>query len=200
MKMKKFSMVVLFWLLLAGVCSAQTFEFKLDAGSKSLSAGAHFKSDLGDGYLKAGLSGVLTDDSSTEYKWGAIRVTVGNDTIVEGLRCELGLKGVFGDAEEGTRSGDVAALAFTIHGGYIIPQKVGPVTFEVFSELSYAPELLSFRDTEDYLEGSIGLGVQLIKNATLTVAYTVYDLSMEDGPGDWSLDEGVVRAGILMRF
>lgn len=198
--MKKLSMVVLFWLFLAGICSAQTFEVTLDAGSKSLSAGAFFKSEMGDGYLKAGLSGVYTDDDNTEYKWGGIRVTVGNDTIIEGLRCELGLKGVFGDAEDAGRSGDVGALAFTIHGGYIIPQKVGPVTFEVFSELSYAPELLSFEDTESYLEGSIGVGVHLIKNAALTLTYTVYDLDMENGPGDWTLDEGVARAGIHMRF
>ena len=193
-------MVVLIWSLMVGLCAAQSLELSLDAGSKSLSAGAHYRYDLYNGYLKAGLVGIYTDDGGTEYKWGALRVVAGNDTILEGLTCEVGVKGLLGDAENASHSGDVGAMGFTIHAGYTFPKKLIPIPIEVFSDLTYAPDLLSFQDTEKYLEGSIGVGVHIIKNASLTLTYTAYDVDMENGPGDWSLDEEVLRAGIVMRF
>ncbi len=200
MRMKRLLMVVCVWLLTAGVSVAQSWEINLDAGLTSLQAGAHYRKDMGNGYLKAGISGLYTDDDNTEYKWGGLSVAAGNDTMVQGLRCEVGLKGIFGNAEDGRHSGDVAALAFTVHAGYTFPKKIMPIPLEVFTDLTYAPKMLSFQDTETFTQASLGVGVHIISNASIVLTYTAYDVDMEDGPGNWTLDENVIRAGVVLRF
>jgi hypothetical protein len=200
LKMKRLLMVVCVWLLMAGVSVAQSWEFNLDAGLNSLQAGAHFRKDMGNGYLKAGISGLYTDDDDTEYKWGGLSVAAGNDTIVKGLRCEVGLKGIFGDAEDGRYAGDVGALAFTVHAGYTFPKRIMPLPIEVFTDLTYAPEMLSFQDTKMFTAASLGVGVHIISNASVVLTYTAYDVDMENGPGNWTLDENVIRGGVVLRF
>jgi hypothetical protein len=200
MMMKKLCLILLILMALTGICLAETLEFQLEAGSKSLSGGAHYRTDLVQGFVKVGIKGVYTDDDDTQYKWGGVRVVVGNDTMVEGLSCEVGVVGLYGDAEDGNRSGDVGALAFAIQGNYLFPERMLPIPIEVFSSINYSPDLMSFADTKSYAEFNLGLGVQVIQNASVILTYTKYKVEMEEGPGDWNLDEDVLRAGIVLRF
>ena len=198
--MKKLCLILLISMALTGICLAESLEFQLDAGSKSLSGGAHYRTDLVQGFLKAGITGVYTDDDDTQYKWGGVRVAVGNDTMVEGLSCEVGVVGLYGDAEDGNHSGDVGALAFAIQGNYLFPERILPIPIEVFSSINYSPDLMSFADTKSYTEFNLGLGVQVIQNASVTLTYTKYQVDMKEGPGDWDMDEDVLRGGIVLRF
>lgn len=193
-------MAAMVWFLLVGICKAQSFEFSLDAGSKSIHASADYRKNMDNGYLETGISGLFTDDDDIEYKWGVLKISAGNDTLVQGLRCEIGLKGIFGSAEDAPRSGDVGALAFAIHAGYTFPKTILPIPIEIFSDLTYAPDPLSFQDTKAFTELRIGLGVHIINNASLYINYAAYSVDMKNGPGDWTLDEGVIRAGVAMRF
>jgi hypothetical protein len=200
MMMKKLLMFGLVWLLLTGICSAQSLELTLDAGSKSIYAGGDYRIEVDNGYMKAGIAGLYTDDDDTEYKWGIVKLVAGNDTMVQGLQCEVGLKGILGNSEDDGYSGDVGALAFTLYGGYTFPHNLVPIPIEIFSQLTYAPEPLSFQDTKLFTEMSLGVGVHIIKNAAVTLTYTSYDIDMENGPGNWTLDKDVLRAGVVMRF
>lgn len=200
MMMKKLFVGLAVWMAMTGVSMAQSFEFQLDAGSKSLSAGAHYRTYVAQGFVKGGIIGVYTDDDETEYQWGGLRLVAGNDTLVPGLTCEVGLVALFGDAEDRRHEGDVGALAFEVQGRYVFSERVFPIPIELFSSIRYAPDLLSFRDTDSYGEFNLGVGVELIKNASVVATYTKYQVDFEEGPGSWDLDEDVLRAGIVLRF
>ena len=200
MMMKKLCVILLILMALTGICLAESFEFQLDAGSKSLYGGAHYRTDLVQGFVKFGITGLYADDDDTKYKWGGVRAAVGNDTMVEGLSCEVGIIGLYGDAEDRNHSGDVGALAFAIQGKYLFPERILPIPIEVISSINYSPELMSVADTKSYTEFNLGLGVQVIQNASVILTYTKYQVEMEEGPGDWELDEDVLRGGIVLRF
>ena len=200
MMMKKLSLCVVIWMALTGLCMAQSFEFQLDAGSKSLSAGAHYRKDVTKGYVKAGVVGVYTDDDDTKYNWGGVRVVAGNDTLIEGLSFEVGVVTLFGSAEERHREGDLGVLAIEVQGKYLFPERVMPIPIKVFSSIRHAPDLMSFRDTDTYTEFNLGLGVQLIENASIDLTFTRYEVDFEAGPGPWELNEDVLRAGIVLNF
>jgi hypothetical protein len=200
MMMKTLCFGVVIWMALTGLCMAQSFDFQLHAGSKSLSAEAHYRNDLAQGYAKIGLVGVYTDDGDTQYNWGGVRVVVGNDTLVQGLSCEVGMVALYGDAEDRHYEGDVGTLAFDIRGKYLFPERVLPIPLEVISSIRYSPDLMSFRDVETYTEFNLGLGVQLIENASVTLIFTKYLVDFEAGPGPWELDEDVIRGGIVLHF
>lgn len=198
--MRKLSWAIVIWLSLAGFCMAETWELNLDAGPTSVSGGVDYNRPLANGFVKAGLSGVYTDDDDMEYKWAEFSFTAGSDTIQPDLTCEVGLKCIIGDAEEGGRSGDIGALAFTAQVGYLLPRRVIPIPLELFTGLTYSPAPLSFMDTENYLSLDLGMGVHIIENAHVLLEYSAYEVDMESGPGDWTLDDGVIRLGIIMRF
>jgi hypothetical protein len=199
--MKKLCFAITIWLALTEICLARPTELHLDASNESLSAGGHICSNLEQGYIKTGIMGVYADDDDeTEFKWGGIRVVAGNDTIVKGLTCEVGLFGLVGDAKYRTRSGDIGALAFSIQGKYLFPEHVVRIPIEVFNRIAYAPNLLSFLDTERFFEFSLGAGVQVIKNALVTLTYTRHQVDLDSEQSSWDLDENIIRAGIMIRF
>ncbi len=185
---------------LTSMCWADGYGFSLRAGSTSVAADGYFKRDLNTGYLKTGAGVVYTDDDDMNYQWLDLNVMVGSEFLAPGLTCEIGLAGLFGDAEDGRFSGDVGAIAFSGRVAYLFDRSVMPIPLELFATLDYAPEILSLRDTKKYTAYSLGAGLQIVENATIFLEFASYDLEMEDAPTDWDLDDSVVRLGIRMRF
>lgn len=197
-KIPLFLMVCL-WLS-ASACWASGYDADLTVGGASIEGGFHLKNDLANGFWRAGGSVLYTDDDNTEYKWVELDFTVGSETMQPGLTAEVGLKGVFGEAEDYGVSGDVGAMAFAGRVGYVFGQRSMPVPIEVFAGLAYAPEIMSFRDTEKYLAYFTGVGVRIVPNASIVLKYNAYDVDMERGPGPWNLDDSQFRLGLVMRF
>ncbi len=127
-------------------------------------------------------------------------MAVGSDTLRPGLNIDVGLRSIFGETEDMGRSGDVGTIAFSAYVDYLFDKAVTVVPLEVFGGFSLAPEIMSFWDCENFREFKVGLGIRIIKNASVQVAYTNHRIEMESGPGDWMLNEDVVRAGIVLRF
>jgi hypothetical protein len=194
--------VILFLLLvsMSSLCSAEIWEMDLSAGPTSLTGGLHYKQYLDTGYLRVGGTGVYTDDDDTNYKWGSFDFTVGSDTLIPGMTLDVGLRGILGKAEDSDNSGDVGAVGFTSNAGYLFSRDVFPIPLEVFGGLTWAPAPLAFMDTDNYFEANLGVGLRVIKNASIIASYSYYHLKMESGSSDWHLDDNVFRAGLLLRF
>lgn len=192
--------ILLASLMLATVCAAESWEFGLTAGEKSVSGGVHYKSYLESGYYRIGASGIYTDDSDTEYKLGSLDLTVGSDTMVPGLNCEVGLRGIYGSGDDDGNSGDIGAVAFTGSAGYLFPPDMIPIPIEIFGGLTWAPGPLTFEDAEMYLEVNIGIGVHIMRNASIVASYTNYHIEMDSGSGDWTLEDDLFKLGLVMRF
>jgi hypothetical protein len=196
--------VLLFMMVLAGLaigpCWADGYDADLTVGNTSIEGGFHLKKDLANGFWRAGGTVLYTDDSDTDYKWLELDFTVGSETMQPGLTCEVGLKGVAGDGEDNGLDGDIGAMAFAGRVGYIFPQRGMPVPVEVFAGIAYAPEILSFRDTEQYLAYHIGIGVRIVQNASIVLKYNAYDVDMDSEGRKWDIDNSNFRFGLVMRF
>lgn len=197
---RKLIATLVFLSMMVGVSWADQWELGLSAGSKSLSAGIHHKTYMHNGYFRIGGSGVYTDDSPTEYKWGSLDFTVGSDTLFPGLSVDVGLRGILGSAEKHRLSGDLGAVAFTGGATYFFSPHAMPVPLEVFSSMTWAPSPLSFIDAEQYFEFNVGGGLRIISNASILLSYTAYRVEMKSGPGDWELKDDVFRVGVVLRF
>jgi len=197
---RKLSMALGLLLLMSGIASAETWRFDLNAGSDSISGGLHYKAYLDTGYLRMGGSAVYADDDDISYKWASFDLTVGSDTLRPGLNCDVGLRSIFGNAEDRTRSGDIGAIGFTVLADYLFDKQVTFIPLEIFGGFTLAPEIMSFWDSEDFSEVKVGVGIRIMKNASVQISYTDNRLNMKSGPGDWILHEDAFRAGIAMRF
>jgi hypothetical protein len=113
---------------------------------------------------------------------------------------DVGLKGIIGDGEEKGVSGDISAVAFAGRVGYLLPQRGMPVPIEVFAGIAYAPEIMSFRDTEAYLAYHFGIGIRIVQNASIVLKYNIYDVDMDSNGRKWDIDDSNIRCGLVMRF
>ena len=186
--------------IMAGPCWADGFDADLTVGNTSIEGGFHLKRDLANGFWRTGGTVLYTDDNDTDYKWAELDFNVGSETLQPGLTCEVGLKGIVGNAEDTRSSGDVGAMAFAGRVGYVFPQRGMPVPIEVFAGIAYAPEILSFRDTEEYLAYQIGIGVRIVPNASIVLKYNAYDVDMDSDGRKWDIDNSNIRFGLVMRF
>jgi len=186
--------------LVAGPCWADGYDADLTVGNTSIEGGFHLKKDLDNGFWRAGGTALYTDDNDTDYKWLELDFTVGSETMQPGLTCEVGLKGVGGDGEDNGLEGDIGVLAFAGRVGYVFPQHGMPVPVEVFAGIAYAPEILSFRDSEQYLAYQIGVGVRIVQNASIVLKYNAYDVDMNSEGRDWDINNSNIRFGLVMRF
>jgi len=179
---------------------AAGWDADLTVGSDSIEGGLHLKRDLANGFWRAGGSALYTDDDNTEYKWLEADFAVGSETLAPGMTCDVGVKGVVGEADDGGFSGDVGALAFAGRINYLFPRQNTPVPVEVFAGFAYAPEIMSFRDTEEYLAYHVGVGVRIVQNASIILKYNSYDVDFETRNIPWDLDDSNIRLGLVMRF
>lgn len=192
------TITILFVLNTVGM--AEEWEIDLSAGNESVTGGIHDKSYLDTGYFRIGGSGLYNDDDDTEYKWASFDLTVGSDTLSPGLFCEVGLRAIGGDVDEQSNSGDVGLVAFSLAGGYLFPKETTIIPLEVFSNLTWSPDPLAFLDTEEFLEFNLGVGIRIIKNASVIATYSNYHLEMNSGPEDWTLNDDAIRVGVVLRF
>lgn len=188
-------------LFICNHCWADGYEGALAVGSGSIRGDFQIVKSMADGFWKTGVSGVYTEKSEKKYKWGELGFRVGSDVLQPGLTCEVGLKGLLGKAERNVFSGDVGALAFTGRISYDFAQQmVLPGAFEVFMDLDYANDILSFQDTENYVGLCFGIGVPLFQHAAVFMDYSIYDMDMTSGPGHWNMEDDLFRVGLSMSF
>jgi hypothetical protein len=200
-QMKKILLfVVIISGLIVGPSLAERFDADLTVGSNSIDGGVHFKKEMANGFWRAGGSGLYDDDNSKEYKWLTADFTVGSETLVPGLTCDVGVSAIAGEAEYSTYSGDVGAAAFTGRVNYLLPLHNSPVPIEVFAGFAYAPEIMSFRDTEEFMAYHVGVGVRVVQNASIILKYNSYDVDLKSKGQTWELDDSNIRLGLVMRF
>jgi hypothetical protein len=125
---------------------------------------------------------------------------VGSDTLSPGLFCEVGLRGIGGAVDEEPDSGDVGLIGFAFAAGYLFPKEVTMIPLEVFSSLTWSPDPLAFLDSEAFLEFNLGVGLRIIKNASVIATYSNYHVEMKSGQEDWTLNDDAFRLGVVLRF
>jgi len=197
---RKILFVMLPLLAMAGVCTADSVNVQLSAGSTSVTGDISARRYIPSGFLKFGGGFVYTHDHETEYKFAALHLTAGSETIVPGLTCDFGLRALAGKAEDGPHSGDLGAVGFTGNVNYLFPREILPIPLEVFGGMTWAPSVLSVEDSDGYLEWTLGTGIRIVQNVSIIGTYTKYRMDMESGPGDWRLNDDVLRLGMVLRF
>lgn len=193
-------MACLLLLPMSAVCSAESMNLELSVGSTSVAGVLNAKRNTASGFYQFGGDFVYADDDETEYKYGALRLNWGNETLVSGLTFDLGLRSILGDAEDGLQSGDIGVFGLMGNVKYLIAPERMPFPLELIGSLTWGPKILSFEDADGYCDWTLGLGVRALKNLSIIGTYTKYNIDMESGPGDWELDEDELRLGVILYF
>ena len=181
-------------------CWADGYEIEFMAGNTSATGGVHYQNDPSSAFMKIGGSGVYVNDEDLEYKWFSLDFAVGNATLLTGLTCEVGIIGLYGDAEDNGYSSDVGTIAFTGNVGYVVPDGLLPIPSEAFGRITYAPTSITFADTDKYIAYELGWGLRIVQYASVYVKYTVCDLDLIADSHAWNLADNAIQVGLIFRF
>ncbi len=138
--------------------------------------------------------------SDDEYQFFNLFFLLGNRTLFDRFRLDIGFKGVFGTVEnDDDIEGDVSAVGFSVGAAYDFPEIEAfyglPLDFEMATSFTVAPDPLCFQDLDNYREFRITGGIYVLeqKKGLVFIGYRAIDTSFDDGDDEWNeLDDAFV--------
>ena len=144
---------------------------------------------LGGGFL-------YSDD---DYWIANAHMTVKDEVFIPGLSLGLGFKGVLGEVEIYRRDYDVGAFCLQFLGEYDFRKNATRLPIGISASIAGAPEILSFRDTERYIEFNTTFNFYINNWATAFAGYRKIDIEFDE-PVDRDWDDDAIFGGIRISF
>jgi len=144
--------------------------------------------------------GFLYSDDKTKYWLANLYVAVKDEVFTPALGLGLGLKGVFGNTDFVTFDRDTAALAFQFLGDYDFRKTSVNIPISIFASVAYAPEILSFSDTDRYFDIYTGAAFHINYFAAVYVGYRDIEIDYKAGGIKNELSDDAFFLGITISF
>jgi len=188
---------IVFVLFLTGISWAGTHLVELNASQGAIEGGYEHKMPVEYGFLTAGVGALYSED---DYRIGQAKFTLGNDLSSDGLRFNLGFKGILGNVEENGKDADLMAIAFLFMGAFTFPETMVPIPVDFSLNVSMAPEPLCFLDSDRYMDVRASLDFKIVKNAAISLGYRYIETHLEQDHGNWEKSDGSLFIGYQLRF
>ncbi len=167
------SIACLLLLLAPSLAAAEMFNCQLNVNSSDLEGKIEgqvyqYQADLfaGAGFLF----------SKNDYWVGNVNVTVRDSVLSPALNVGLGLKGIMGRADYDYADFSAYALGFMILGEYDFRKDYTQWPVSISTGFTIAPSVLSFGDTDRYIDGNVTVYGHIMKNAAILVGYRYTDM------------------------
>lgn len=135
----------------------------------------------------------MYDDN--DYKIADMKVALGSELLIPGLKCALGFKGLLGEIEFDNIDGDLGAIGFLLSVAYDIPKTVAIIPLQILAEVTAAPEPLCFIDSDKYVEMRASLGIHILENAAIIVVYKHIDIYFDKELANRKMSDDAVFDG-----
>ncbi len=191
--------IVFIIIITSGISFANPYHLQINASHSGLEAIFDATRAIDQGSLTTGI-GFVYEDNHDEYKIADVKLTLGDEILTPGLKCNLGFKGLLGEVEKDHKDGDLMALGFLLSAAYEIPKTVSPIPLEVSASVCTAPDPLCFRDSERYLETRASVGLYVVENGAIVLEYRYIKVRIDDNPKDWDMSDSAVSFGFRLGF
>ena len=186
-------------IITSGISFANPYHVKLNASRSGLEARFDVTHAVDQGTLTTGI-GYMYEDNHDDYKIGDVKLTLGDEILTPGLRCDLGFKGLIGQVEKNHKDGDLMAIGFLLSAAYKTPKTISPIPLEISASVCTAPDPLCFWDSERYLETRAGVGIYVVGNGAIVLEYRHIKVRIDDDPKNWDMSDRAVSLGFRLGF
>ncbi len=142
----------------------------------------------------------MYENNHDEYKIANVKLALGDEILIPGLRCGLGFKALGGEVEKDRRDGDLLAVGFLLSAAYEIPEIALPIPVEVSASVCAAPRALCFLDSETYLEIGTSLDFHIVKNGAIVLGYKQLKVHIHEHHRHWTMRDDAVFIGLRLKF
>lgn len=144
--------------------------------------------------------GFIISEKGPDYWLGNINFALQDEVFVPALSLGLGLKGVFGSTDFVARKQDTFALPIEFLAGYDFRKSSVNIPISFFGSLAYAPSVLSFSDTKDYLEFYTTGSFHINYYAAVYVGYRKLEIEYDGGGRKEKLSDDAWLFGVKFSF
>jgi len=137
--------------------------------------------------------------SDDDYWIANGHMAVKDEVFVPGLSLGLGFRGVLGEVEILRRDYEIGAFCLQFLGEYDFRKNATRLPIGISASIAGAPEILSFRDTERYVEFATTFNFYINNWATAFAGYRKIDIEF-DRPVDRDWDDDAFFGGIKLSF
>ena len=129
---------------------------------------------MGGGFL-------YSDDNDGDDIWlSNLNIAIKDEVGTPGLNLGLGFKGIIGESDTAIDDFTTLALAFQFLAEFDFRESGANLPFTLAASAAWAPEILSFSDTEDYFEFYTAIYIHLNYWASIVVGYRDIEIEYED--------------------
>lgn len=189
--------LIIAMLLASTAAYAKMVSIEINANDKDVEGRIDTYSQINWAVLNLG-GGVLYSEEG--YTIGNVHFSLKDQVFIPALSLGLGFKGIGGRVETDERDMDTGAVGFMLLGDYDFRERYLNFPLVVYADFTWAPDPMSFADTERYTEFTTGLRFYIVKNAGLTTGYRHLYLRFDhDGRTDSASDSSVF-VGLEINF
>lgn len=145
-------------------------------------------------------AGFLYSDDDEEYWISNIHAAVKDEVLLPALSLGAGLTALYGNTDFGPRDFDTSALAFRFLGDYDFRKTAANFPVSLGAGIDYAPEVLSFGDTDEYLAFHAQAAFHINEYAAVFVGYRDLEIDYEDSGVREELDDDAAFIGLRFSF
>ncbi|OQY03840.1 MAG: hypothetical protein B6I22_10725 [Desulfobacteraceae bacterium 4572_123] len=179
-----------------GTVQAANTSIGVNIGRSELEGWVDTQLNPYDTPLTVGAGYLYSDD---DYWIANAHMTVKDEVFIPGLSLGLGFRGVLGEVEIYRRDYDVGAFCLQVLGDYDFRKNTTRLPISISASISGAPEILSFRDTERYVEFATTFNFHINNWATAFAGYRKIDIEFDKPVArDW--DDDSIFGGIKLSF
>jgi len=189
--------IVFFTILMTGVSFADTYDLEVNAGHSVLEARFNATLPLEQDFLTTGIGVLYNDD---DYTIVDVKLALGGEVFLPGLRFNLGFKGLLGDIEKDVKDGDLMAIGFLLSAKYAIPETFLPMPIDVSAGFTLAPDPLCFSDSDKYREFRTSLDFHIIKSGAIILGYRYIKAQFDNSFGQWDMSDRTLFVGYRMMY
>jgi hypothetical protein len=163
------------------------FEARLDVLAKPIETPL----SVGGGFL-------YSDDD--DFWLTNINVSIKDEVFTPGLNLGLGFKGVFGESDILDEDLTTSALAFQFLFEYDFRETNANLPVSITANLGWAPDIISFSDTEEYFEFYTAVYLHINYWASIFIGYRNIDIEYEKRSRDFEGEYDAFYFGARLTF
>ena len=206
MNIKKIVLVIILTaLLFPGIVQAENTTIGVNINSSDIEAWIDTQLKTYNTPLVLGAGFLYSEDDNygreeyDYYRIGNVHMAVKDEMFVPGLSLGLGFKGVLGEIEINNEDYDIGAVCFQFLGGYDFRKNTTRLPVSITANLSISPKMLSFQDTDKYMEFTSAFNFHINDYAAAFVGYRIIDIEFDE-PVERDWDDKSVFGGIRISF
>jgi len=172
-KFIKITTVILVTMIIAPTTTlAADASVELNVNDDDVEARLDVLINPGGAPLTVGGGFLYSDDNDGADIWLTnVSIAIKDEVGTPGLNLGLGFKGVFGETDTDFDDFTTGALAFQFLSEFDFRESGANLPISITASLAWAPEILSFSDTEDYFEFYTAVYIHVNYWASIFVGY-----------------------------